>query len=50
MAEGAHPVRGQGNFGTIQAEGFRVLDRGARIFFLGRSHLVIEHQAQETMR
>ncbi len=50
MAEGAHPVRGQGNFGTIQAEGFRVLDRGARIFFLGRSRLVIEHQAQETVR
>ncbi len=47
MAEGAQPVEGQGSIGTIQAEGFRVLDRGARIFFLGRSHLVIERAAQE---
>jgi lipopolysaccharide export system protein LptC len=50
MAEGAHPVQGQGNLGTIQAEGFKVLDRGARIFFLGRSHLVIEPQAQREVR
>ena len=47
IAEGAQPVEGQGSIGTIQAEGFRVLDRGARIFFLGRSHLVIKRAAQE---
>ena len=50
MAEGALPVQGQGSIGTIQAEGFRVLDRGARIFFLGRSRLVIESEARETAR
>ncbi len=50
IAEGAQPVEGQGSIGTIQAEGFRVLDRGARIFFLGRSHLVIERAAQEVVR
>ncbi len=49
-AEGAQPVEGHGSVGTIQAEGFRVLDRGARIFFLGRSHLVIEREAQEAVR
>jgi lipopolysaccharide export system protein LptC len=50
MAESAHPVQGQGNLGTIQAEGFKVLDRGARIIFLGRSRLVIEPQAQREVR
>ena len=50
MAEGANPVQGQSNLGTIQAEGFKVLDRGARIIFLGRSHLVIEPQAQREVR
>ncbi len=50
IAEGAQPVEGQGSIGTITAEGFRVLDRGARIFFLGRSHLVIERAAQEVVR
>ncbi len=50
VAEGAQPVEGQGSIGTIQAEGFRVLDRGARIFFLGRSHLVIEPEAQGAVR
>jgi lipopolysaccharide export system protein LptC len=50
MAEGAQPVEGQGSIGTIQAEGFRVLNRGARIFFLGRSHLVIQREAQEAVR
>ena len=50
MAEGANPVQGQSYLGTIQAEGFRVLDRGARIFFLGRSHMVIERAAQEAVQ
>ncbi len=50
MAEGAQPVQGQGTIGTIQAEGFQVLDRGARIFFLGRSHMVIEPEVQEAVR
>jgi len=49
-AEGAQPVHGQGSVGTIQAEGFRVQDRGARIFFLGRSHLVVRREAQEAVR
>ena len=50
MAEGAQPVKGQGSIGTIQAEGFRVLDRGARIFFLGRSHMVIERAVQQAVQ
>lgn len=40
-ASGDKPVQGQGPFGTIAAEGFRILDSGSRIFFNGRSTLVI---------
>jgi lipopolysaccharide export system protein LptC len=49
-AEGVHPVEGQGSIGSIQAEGFRVLDRGARILFTGKSHLVVMPEANETVR
>jgi lipopolysaccharide export system protein LptC len=42
------PVRGQGMAGSIEGEGFRLLDRGVRIIFTGRSRLVIfpEHLKQ----
>ncbi len=50
MAEGSQPVEGQSSIGTIQAEGFRVLDRGARILFLGRSHLTIKPEAGKAVR
>lgn len=35
------PVVGQGMAGSVEGEGFRLLDRGARIIFTGRSRLVI---------
>lgn len=50
IAEGAQPVEGQGSAGTVRAEGFRVLDRGERILFLGKSRLVILPEAQEVVR
>ncbi len=50
MAEGAQPVEGQSSIGTIRAEGFRVLDRGARILFLGRSQLTIMPEAGKAVR
>jgi lipopolysaccharide export system protein LptC len=50
IAEGAQPVEGQGSAGTVRAEGFRVLDRGERILFLGKSRLVILPEAQEMVR
>ncbi len=40
-ASGNQPVQGQGETGLIEAEGFRVYDRGARILFTGKSHMVI---------
>lgn len=38
-AEGGAPVTGQGPFGVIESEGFRILDDGARVVFTGQSHL-----------
>jgi lipopolysaccharide export system protein LptC len=39
-AWGSEPVEGQGPFGNLVSEGFRVLDRGERIVFIGRSRAV----------
>ncbi len=43
-------MEGQGSLGSIDAEGFRVLDRGARIVFTGKSHLIIMPEADEVLR
>lgn len=40
-AEGDQPIRGQGPFGNLQAEGFRLVDKGKTIYFTGKSKLVI---------
>lgn len=41
VAVGDQPVRGQGPLGTIDSEGFRIEDRGARVFFTGQSRMTI---------
>ncbi|MGQ0677051.1 MAG: LPS export ABC transporter periplasmic protein LptC [Rhodospirillales bacterium] len=43
-AEGNERVDGQGPFGTLVAEGFRVTNRGAVVHFLGRSRMVIRRE------
>ena len=40
-AQGNDPVVGQGPFGILRAEGFRLFDRGARILFTGKARLVL---------
>ena len=40
-AEGDQPITGQGPFGDISADGFRVLDRGDTIIFTGHAKLEI---------
>ena len=40
-AEGNEPVDAQGPFGTLQAEGFRVAERGDIVEFTGKSRLVL---------
>lgn len=40
-AGGDDPVHGQGPFGTLDSQGFRILEGGARIIFTGRAKLTI---------
>lgn len=40
-AWGNLPVEGQGPAGTIRSRGFRIYDRGSRIFFTGQSHMLL---------
>jgi lipopolysaccharide export system protein LptC len=41
IAQGSEPVEGQGPFGNIVSEGFRVLERGERILFTGKSRAIL---------
>lgn len=40
-AEGRTPVRGQGPFGDLRSEGFRLVDKGKVIYFTGKAKLII---------
>ncbi|MEO5374288.1 MAG: LPS export ABC transporter periplasmic protein LptC [Alphaproteobacteria bacterium] len=40
MASGDDPVQGQGPFGRLQAEGFRLYDRGERVVFTGKARVL----------
>lgn len=44
-AEGDDPVHGQGPFGEITSQGFRIYDKGKRIVFTGQAHLLLQPQA-----
>jgi lipopolysaccharide export system protein LptC len=44
-AEGNDPVTGQGPFGHVVAEGFRILDRGATVIFTGHTVLELDPRA-----
>jgi len=41
LAQGTASVRGQGPFGDLRGEGFRLIDKGKTIVFTGKSKLVI---------
>jgi lipopolysaccharide export system protein LptC len=40
-AEGDEKVRGQGIFGHVDAEGFRIYDQGDRVVFTGKSKMLL---------
>ncbi|MDJ0684033.1 MAG: LPS export ABC transporter periplasmic protein LptC [Alphaproteobacteria bacterium] len=40
-ASGDSPVQGQGPFGEVDAEGFRIFEKGARVVLTGKTKLVI---------
>lgn len=44
-ATGTAPVQGQGPFGHLTAEGFQILDKGARILFTGKSKVELRPDA-----
>ena len=41
LAKGDSAIRGQGPFGELQGDGFRLIDKGKTIVFTGKSKLVI---------
>jgi lipopolysaccharide export system protein LptC len=41
MAVSKVPVQGQGPFGTLKSEGFRIIDRAQTIFFTGKTKMII---------
>jgi lipopolysaccharide export system protein LptC len=45
-ASGDRPTMAQGPFGTIHAQGFEIIDRGAVVVFTGRAHAVLEGRQQ----
>jgi lipopolysaccharide export system protein LptC len=49
-ADGHDPVQGQGVFGDITSEGFRLLDHGQTIIFTGKAKLHIAPRQSESPR
>lgn len=49
-AEGNDPVRGQGPFGDLTGEGFRLLNKGERIFVTGKSKVVLYPGLRKSMQ
>lgn len=46
VARGERPTQAQGSFGTIESEGFEMLDRGAVMIFTGRARAILEGRQQ----
>ncbi len=46
-ATGGTPITGQGPFGQVSSQGFRILDEGSKIIFTGKTKLVIFAAALE---
>ena len=50
VAAGNETVNGQGPFGNLKAEGFRLIDRGKTIYFTGRAKVLFFPGADRTAR
>ena len=46
-ATGTEPIAGQGPFGQLQAEGFRIYNRGERVLFTGKSSLTLKPKSTD---
>lgn len=49
-AEGQRPVRGQGPFGDLQSDGFRLIEKGETIFLTGKSKVVLYPGLQKSVQ
>ncbi len=49
-AAGNLPVEGQGGFGVLNAEGFKLVDKGKTIYFTGKSKLVLFPGAEKSIK
>jgi len=47
VASGNMPIQGQGDFGLLSAQGFKLLDKGKTIYFKGKSKLTLHPGAQQ---
>jgi hypothetical protein len=47
IVNGNQPVAGQGPNAEFQSEGFRIEDRGMRVFLTGQARVVIYHQPDD---
>ena len=45
-AHGERPTKVQGSFGTVESEGFEMLDRGTVMIFTGRARAILEGRPQ----
>ncbi len=45
-AAGAEPTHAEGPFGTLDAQGFTITDKGAAVQFAGPAHLVLNGASQ----
>lgn len=48
-AEGDDPVQGQGPAGDIRSQGFRIYDKGERVLFTGKTHLLLRPRANNQL-
>jgi lipopolysaccharide export system protein LptC len=46
-AYGQDQIEGQGPLGTLKAQGFRIFDKGERLVFTGRAHMVLQPQRKD---
>lgn len=46
VAAGSEPVHAEGPFGTLDAQGFSLLDKGAMVQFTGPAHVVLNGTSQ----
>lgn len=50
LAEGKEPITGQGPFGSLKSEGFRLIDKGRIIHFTGKSKLIMYPDITQSLK